>query len=130
MDYNNNGNVYNYQQPVYVDPPMQSQEPKRGKAIAALILGIASVVFCCCCNYVGVICGIIGIVLACLSKKDNGKFSGMAMTGLIFSIVGTIGSFIMVIIGIVGVFGKGGFSDSYRDYINNIYDELGLDINL
>ncbi len=128
MDYNN-GNVYNYQQPVYVDPPMPTSETKKGKAIASLCLGIASVICCCCCNFVGIIAGIIGIILACLSKKENGKFSGMAMTGLIFSICGTAFGVLSLIIGVVGMFGNGSFSDSYRDYLDDIYDSLGIDLD-
>ena len=66
-----------------VPPP---SPPGRGKAIAALVLGIAAIVF----SYVpflGLAAGIVGIFLALGSKKE-GFVGGMLTGGLVCSIIG------------------------------------------
>lgn len=92
MDSNNMNNNYqdntsSYQaQPTYTAP----QEPSnggKGLAIASLILGIASIVLCCC-TYITVILGVAAIVCAIISKKQGG--SGMATAGLVCGIIGVI----------------------------------------
>ncbi len=84
MDFNNQENNQN------VEVQQQPANPNNGFAIGALVCGIASILCCCGCG-IGVIVGIAGIVMAILSKKDNGgKLSGMALAGLICSIVGIV----------------------------------------
>lgn len=64
--------------------------PTNGKAIAALVIGILSIIIV----FIGFILGIIGIVFANKSFKeiDMGatKGKGMAIAGLVTSIVGTV----------------------------------------
>lgn len=56
-----------------------------GKAIAALILGILSIVI----PYVGIILGIIGIVMATKALREPGEPGrGLAVAGRVCSIVG------------------------------------------
>lgn len=66
----------------------------KGYAIAALCLGIASLVFACCCcclYYIVPVFSIVAIIMACLSKRDNeGKMSGMAIAGLVLAIIGLV----------------------------------------
>jgi hypothetical protein len=61
-----------------------------GKAIAALVLGIASLMVC----YVGFIAGILGIVFALLAKRDIDREGfegrGLATAGLVCGIIGTV----------------------------------------
>lgn len=47
-------------------------QQKLPNATAVLVLGIISIVGCCCYGVVGLICGIIGLVLA---KKDDALYS-------------------------------------------------------
>jgi hypothetical protein len=85
-----------YGQPAYGQPAYgygyQQQPRSSGKAVASMIVGIVSIVFC----YVGVVIGPVAIVLAVLAKKDikqsNGTQSGegMATAGLITGIIGTV----------------------------------------
>lgn len=88
MDYNNQENVVN-------QTPMQFQaevvaNPNNGMAIGSLICGIAGILLCCCCG-IGAVAGIVGIILAICSKKSNGgKMSGMALAGLICSIIAIV----------------------------------------
>lgn len=81
MDVNNNPNVM-----------PNGEEPGKGKAIASLVLGIVAVVFW----FFGwgaivsIICGIVGIILASMAKKD-GNTSGIRTGGLVCSIIGLVG---------------------------------------
>jgi hypothetical protein len=73
-------------------PPAQKTN---GKAIASLVLGIISIlsIFTGSFAFIGLICGIVGIILAVNAKKeiavsgDEGK--GMATAGLVCAIIGT-----------------------------------------
>ncbi len=75
-------------QEYYTPPPAPAKT--NGKSIAALVLGILSVVT----PYIGLLFGIIAIILSAISLKEirtryeQGK--GMAIAGLVCGIVGTI----------------------------------------
>ena len=58
-----------------------------GLAIASMVLGICGVVFGCCFYWVAFILGVIGLILGAvaLAKKTRGR--GMAIAGLVLSIV-------------------------------------------
>ena len=59
---------YNYQPAV---PPMGSQSPgANGLQITGLILGIISIVFCCC-PYGALVLGIAGLVCSIIGNKEN-----------------------------------------------------------
>ena len=68
----------------------ESPRNSNGLAIASLVLGISSLVTCCCC-LLGLILGIIGIVLACVGKKGR-DWDGLLIAGLVCSILGTVSS--------------------------------------
>jgi len=61
-----------------------------GKAVAALVLGILSIVLC----YVGFVAGVIAIVLAVLAKRDIDRDGldgrALATAGMVCGIVGTV----------------------------------------
>lgn len=63
-----------------------------GKAIAGLITGILSIVFCWI-PFIGIILGIVGIVTGNQGRRSTSK--GMAMAGLATGIVGIVLSVIM-----------------------------------
>ena len=73
---------YNYQPGV---PPVQKVvPPANGLAIASLVLGIVSLVFCLCFGgFLGLPCIICAVI-----AMAKGNRSGMAIAGLILSIVG------------------------------------------
>ncbi|MEV7396138.1 DUF4190 domain-containing protein [Aeromicrobium sp. NPDC092404] len=87
-----------YGQPAYGQPayqpgyPYQAPPHTNGKAIAALVLGIVSIVLC----YLGVLIGPGAIVFGVLGKKDikqsNGTQTGdgMATAGIVTGIIGTV----------------------------------------
>lgn len=80
------------------DTTTVSEKPKTpGKAIASLILGIASLLLGCC-GSVGIVTGIISIILTCSLKKDTGDKNTMATVGMILGIVGIVISLIVLIV--------------------------------
>ncbi|MCU9613163.1 DUF4190 domain-containing protein [Caldibacillus lycopersici] len=98
------GQYDNHQYPQY--------RPTSGNAIAALVLGILSLII----PYIGLVLGIIGIVLARKALREiqqqnlNGK--GMAVAGLTTSIIGcAIYGFIIVVFTILG-----GIAASFSTY--------------
>lgn len=64
------------------------EKKSNGYAIASLVLGIVSIVFSFFLQWLGLIIGIVGIVLAVVAKKKNP--TGMATAGLVLSIIGTV----------------------------------------
>lgn len=77
--------------------PQPQANPNNGFAIASLICGIAGILLCCCYG-AGAVVGIVGIVLAVMSKKQNaGKLSGLAIAGLVCGIIGVVFSAIWII---------------------------------
>ncbi len=69
----------------------------KGKAIASMVLGICSIVFCIL-GYLPLLAGIVAIILSgfSLSREEDGR--GMAITGLVTGIIGTIFSLIYAMI--------------------------------
>lgn len=82
-----------------------SSDFSKGYATASLALGILSIIFACCCNFLGLILGIVGVVLGCLQKPDpaTDKKPGMAIAGIICSAIGIVGSVIFLIFGVASV---------------------------
>lgn len=79
------------------------QAETNGKSIAALVLGILSLLI----PWVGIILGIIGIILARLSlneiKENNQNGKGMAIAGLTTSIIClSIYALIVILLFLVG----------------------------
>ena len=72
-------------------PPTEPNEAGKGKAIAALVLGICALVLPI--PFLDVIMGVVGIVLAVMAKKE-GYTGGMATAGLVLSIIGTVSAVI------------------------------------
>lgn len=58
-----------------------------GVSIASLVLGIAGILFDCCCG-VGIIFGIIGLILAIVGNKQ--QKSGVGTAGLVCSIIALV----------------------------------------
>ena len=75
----------------------QKSESK-GMSIAALVLGIVSVVFCSA-GLINISCGVLAIIFGTKGKKKNGK--GMAKAGFILGIVGLSLQVLRFILGFV-----------------------------
>lgn len=86
-----------------------------GFAIASLVMGILSILTCCC-SPLAMLFGILGIIFACVQKKDSeGKKPTMATVGLILSIIGVVIGLGSLIYGII-ISMSGGYE--------NILDQL------
>jgi hypothetical protein len=104
------------------------EKQKLPNATAVLILGIASILTCCCYGIIGLILGIVAIVLA---KKDSATYnenpelySGYAniKTGKILAIIGIVLSSIYLIITIYfyTVVGEEGMKDFQQNLIEKM----------
>lgn len=116
-----------YQPPPFGDqefyqqfPPPPRQERTNGKAIAALVLGILSIVV----PYIGLIFGIIAIVLAALAFKEirlhyeQGR--GLAIAGLVCGIVGTIIYAVLILLFVLALVMFGNIDTGTVNYFNNL----------
>lgn len=63
-------------------------QQSNGKAVAALVLGIISLLGICS-PIVGIVCGIIAICMSVASKK-SGIVNGMQKAGLILGVIGIV----------------------------------------
>lgn len=69
-----------------------------GLAIASMVCGILSIIFCCCYGIVGLILGIISVILVLnFRKSNNGFLNGQALAGIICATIGIILSLVMFI---------------------------------
>jgi flagellar biosynthesis protein FlhB len=78
---------------------MENNSNTKGKSIASLVLGIASVAlpwfgFT---SIVSIIAGIVGIILSVPVRKLNDENKNMATAGLVLSIIGIVLSGIMLV---------------------------------
>lgn len=114
QDFNNNQyNQYNYDNNQYT-PENEVAPAKKTMAIWSLIMGIASLV-CSCCGG-GLLWGILGVVFASSSKKNNEDGDGMAKAGKIMGIIGIVATVVIAIVYIVMIaMGVASF-DSYLYY--------------
>ncbi len=71
---------------------MENNAPQKsnGKAVASLVLGIIAVVtlFFGTFAWIGIICGIVGLVLGSMARKENP--CGMATAGFVLSLIAVI----------------------------------------
>lgn len=98
---------YNAQQPPYYGQPMYTEKDgSKGMAIASLILGISSF-FCC-----GFIFSILGFIFGLISKSRKPHGNGLAVAGIIVSIVGFVATILVLVFGFA--------SGTYQDLIDEI----------
>jgi hypothetical protein len=98
-------------------PPYPGYQPRRssGKAVAALVLGIMSIVFCWL-SFFDAIFVILGLIFALLALSETkalgGSGRGMALAGLVCTIVGAILATVITVLIVHAVNQCGGFSNS------------------
>ena len=116
MDNNFNDGNFNYTP----QPEQPQSNDGHGLAVASLVVGIISILSCCC-IYLAVILGVVGIVLAIISKSKSstGKMETMATIGMILSIIGlvlTIGYFVFGLV----VMQTPKYQEMYNEILNNV----------
>lgn len=104
QQYVNQENMYQQMnQPSYTNQqyPNYNQYPQENKnnnyALASLILGIVSF-FCC-----GTVCSIVGLILGIISKKQKPLNNGMAVAGIVLSIISLVLSIVVIIVYLVAL---------------------------
>jgi hypothetical protein len=107
------------QQPNFNQPPVYNNPtppaPGKGLSIASMVLGIVSIVLCC--IYGGVL-GIPGLILGIIGMKNNPQSKGMAIAGIITSIIGIV--ILIALIIMIVVIGSASISD-WEYYLNGYY---------
>lgn len=85
--------------PEFVSGTPVNNGGSNGMAIASMVLGIVAIVFNCCFAWISFPCAIIGVILGgiSLSKKQCGK--GMAIAGVVLSILSLIGAIVVLAMG-------------------------------
>lgn len=68
-----------------------------GIGIASMVLGIVSLVLGCCFPYISIPCAVIGVILAAVSLGGHKDGRGMAIAGLVCSIISLIPAVIVII---------------------------------
>lgn len=97
----------------------QQSEPEKksnSSSVLALIMGILSILFCCC-SIIGIIPAIVGIIFAGKAKK-NGEQGGMATAGLVCSIIGLVFGILATVVWVI--YGVAVFS------VINEWNNLGI----
>ena len=87
----------------YGDTRDTASPPKRsgnGMSIAALVMGILSLV-CCCCGYASIAFGALGIIFALLSRGEE-PMNTQAKVGLVLSCIGIALAVISIIVLLIG----------------------------
>lgn len=92
------------EQNVEVQNNTNEEKTKKGKSVAAMILGIVSLVSSCI-WWVSIPCGIIGLILGIIGKKSESA-KKMAVTGIVLSAI-SIGLALLLILGLASIIGFG-----------------------
>ena len=88
--YQQNQNGYTsggYQQPMFNNQPQKGGD--QGFAIAGMVLGIVSIV-CCCCSWLSAIAAVAGLAFSIISIVQKKPGKGMAIAGIVCSSIGLI----------------------------------------
>ena len=123
-------NQFNQNQAPYA-PQFQAPQPPAKKpldvfGLISMILGIVAVLLGCCCSWLSLFLGIGGVVLAIVGRtKNNGKFSGMALAGLITGAVGFLTALIVIVLPfILTMLGASSAGIGMDQMIQEIIDEF------
>lgn len=106
----------------------ENKKDRKGFSIAALVLGIVSLVFFCI-WYISIPCGILAIIFGILSLKSTRR--GMSIAGLITGSIGVVVSIILTILVVIGLIagtstGLKALEEELEDY-NYRYDDYNYD---
>lgn len=115
-DFTQSNDYYNQ----YGNEPPQG----KGKAIAALVLGIVAIVFACCCTYIGIICGVLAVIFGILEIKKNGEGKAMAIAGTICGGIGALVGLVTTIINFVNI--SNGENELYNTLMSQLEGAIQL----
>lgn len=101
--------------------PEQPKKKKNGLGIAALILGIISLISCCC-FWLSIILGVVSIILGIISLAQKEDTKGFAIAGIVLGAMGVVITVATVITS--SYMYKSGMIDQFK---SNYYNEFGID---
>ncbi|MGN0341969.1 MAG: DUF4190 domain-containing protein [Roseburia sp.] len=101
------------------DVVIKMGDSRRAFAIASLVLGILSMTLCC---VIGWLPGLIGLILAAVSLAKKWGGTGMAIAGLVTSILGILVGVYVAVCTIIGV-SSPDFQGNFRDAFQQSYYE-------
>lgn len=127
-NYQDQNNPQNYQNPNFNNGNGNFMVSKLPNATTVLVMGIISILGCCCYGIIGIVCGIIGLVLA---KKDTALYQqnptaynnySNLNTGRILCIIGLVISSIAFISNIVliAMYGFDGIQEMQQQWIEQM----------
>lgn len=126
---NDYGGSYHYDFDLNQEKQDSTPPQPDGFSSAALVLGILSLVLCCCC-YVSIPLGALGILFAILSKR-GGLMSGRSRAGLGLSIAGLCLTLLMTVSMVLTVLRDDTFwqtlEDTQKYYQGEDYDSDDLE---
>lgn len=100
-----------FEQQEYYLPPPPPPAQTNGKSIAALVLGILSIVT----PYIGLLFGIVAIILSAISLKEiRNRYEGgrgLAIAGLVCGIIGTIIYALLILLFVIVLFAAFNIND-------------------
>ncbi len=107
-----NGNPYGAP---YLQDPYQQQPPLEGSvglSVASMVLGICAILCSCCFYPVAFLLALVGLILGAVAIKKGPAGKGMAITGLILSIISVaIAALILIFAASLGI--SSGISDIF-----------------
>ncbi|MEE1248617.1 MAG: hypothetical protein UHU19_05250 [Lachnospiraceae bacterium] len=123
----------------YINPQQQKKEGGNGFGIAALILGIISLIlFCTCINIPLAILAIIFAIVQMVKGGKSGAGKGMAIAGLITGIASLVCFIVFYVMIAVGIVDAGSdfyydtpyeyFEEDFEDDIDDFFDDLSYSV--
>lgn len=70
-----------------------------GLAVASMVCGIVGLVLSCCVPYLPIVLGIVGVVLGAISLRKQAGGKGMAIAGLVCSIITLVPAVMLLVLG-------------------------------
>lgn len=92
------------------------QESKMGLAIASMVIGILSLTLCC---VFGSLLGIIGLILGIVALAKKQKGVGMAISGIVTSVLGFLVGVLILIYVIVVAAATSAIMTSYEEMVDD-----------
>lgn len=97
-NYQDNTSAYTAYQPV-MPPTVPQPQGANGLQITGLVLGIISIVICCC-SFGGIVIAIAGLVCSIIGNQQNKH--GVGTAGLVCSIIGIVLGVLMILLNFLG----------------------------
>ena len=110
-----------YGQQQYGQPAYNGEIPGRGKATAALVLGIVGLILAFLMPFAGLICSIVAVVVSGKARRE-GYVGGSEKAGRILGIIGIVLSALIIALAIVAgvaIFNSPEFQDQLNSILNS-----------